>query len=420
MKQWKYLSGLLLFAACGGGGGPALQTAALRGVVYELDGQTLDRSGVLVTIPGTGASQVTTSDGRFAFSGLPVEVVSVQFGSSLVAAAHSGGPGESSEDGEFEDESEDGFEDESEDGSEDETEDELEDEWEHEDGEWHISGVDDSDDIEIRVAIRDGEVVEFSMHGRDRLRAEARLIRVAGASDGDVEGKVKIEVRSDRQKFWIEAEHLAAGTDVEFFLDDPATAEGFVSIGTAVADLSGEAEFERNTADGESLPLGAGAVADLSGFAIEVRLVSSGALILMGEVPSLPESGVEGGVPPLEGQRARGGARLTPALPGLEGKIEIRTRPEQNRERFKMEAEHLVPGDRVTFQIEDPAGSGSYASIATRTADEEGEAELETEGLLPLGATKVSDLVGRPVRVIRADGSSQLLLSGAVPPLVTD
>lgn len=391
---------LLLLAACGGSGdGTSTQTATLSGVVYEVDGQTVDRSGVNVSLLQTGQTLTTGPTGTFAFSGLPAGAISMQFGSSLVAAAH---------DDDGTDDQGSGGDDELEDGEDD-------------DGRWHVHGVSGGEDVEVRVAIRDGVVVEFSCSARDRLRAEARLLRADGSPDANVKGKVKVESRADREKFTIEAEHFAAGTVVEFFLDDPATPEGLVSVGTATAaGLEGEARLELNTKNGAALPMGAAAVSELAGFAIEVRLVAGGALLLTGEVPGLPTGGGDPGAPPLPGDDARGRARLTPALPGLEGHVEIRTRPEQNRQRFEMEAEGLAPGTQVAFLIEDPANPGALVQIAVRAADLDGEAELKTEGLLPLGVAKVDELVGLDVRVVLADGSGTLLLSGTVPELVAD
>jgi hypothetical protein len=39
---------------------------------------------------------------------------------------------------------------------------------------------------------------------------------------------------------------------------------------------------------------------------------------------------------------------------------------------------------------------------------------------MPLGVADVEDLVGLDVRVVRDDGSGEVLLAGTVPPLVAD
>jgi len=433
------LPSLFLFAACGGGG-TEVRTAALRGVVYELNDQTQDRSGVRVTMLETGRTVTTGPVGTFSFDGVLGGALSMRFDSTLVAIGHERGDDEADGDDaeeEREDEAEDDADDDDDGDAADEDDGDAEDEddgdaedaddgdvedGEDENGNWCVHDVEDGDEVEVAVAIRNGEVVEFSCSARDRRRAEARLSPAPESPDTDVEGEVRLESRVHRERFKIEAENLEPGTIVEFFLDDPATADGPVSIGTATADVEeGEAELAFDTKHGDELPFGVASVADLAGFAIEVRLASTGELLLSGEVPGLPaHDDNEPGEPPDGDDDARGRARLEPAIAGLEGEIEIRTRPEQNRERFEMEAEGLEPGTEVAFEIEDPANPGSFVLIAVRTADEEGEAELETEGLLPLHASKVGELVGLAVRVTLADGSGTLLLSGVVPELVAD
>jgi len=256
-------------------------------------------------------------------------------------------------------------------------------------------------------------VVEMSIVCSDRVRAEARLLRDPDSPDGDVEGKVRIESRVDREKFTIEAEHLDPGAVVDFLLDG-------VSIGTRAADASGEAKIELNTKDGDLLPFGVASVADLSGLAIEVRL--SGALLLTGEVPALPDSSVTPGNPGSGMDSGRGRADLTPLASGVEGRIEIRQRLDTGEQRFKMEAEGLEPGTQVAFRIESLSAPGTFVNIASVVADSGGEAEINTQdGLpLPLGVNDVSQLVGLGVDVILDDGSDTVILEGTVPPLVAD
>jgi hypothetical protein len=407
---------LPLLIACGGGSSdpnPALQTAALTGAVIELDGQTVDRSGVRVEVVETGQSLVTGADGRFSFTGVPAGDFTLQFsdGARLRLAAEGAddpaGVDDSSGSGSSSDDLTDDMEDELEDADDDS-------------GSPRLFDVGDDDDVEVRVVLENGEVVEFKRRSDSRMESRSRLTRASGSPDGDVEGKVKLRSETDRQKFQVEAEHLDPGTEVAFYLDDPSTdGEGFLSIGTMTADVDGEAELEFDTNDGDALPLGASSVAELEGFLVEVRLASDGALLLTGTVPSLPTSVTPAGGTPLPGEEARGKARLA-AVGGIwEGHIEIRTDDDGEQE-FEMEAERLDPGSEVTFQIEDPDNAGTFVDLATRTAGSDGEAEYEIEDgdALPLGVDSVSDLIGLDVRVVDGDGT--VILTGTVPGLVVD
>ncbi|MGH7162576.1 MAG: hypothetical protein ACREID_03755 [Planctomycetota bacterium] len=365
---------VLALSACGGGDSPALRSVALDGLVYQVDGQTVDRSGVMVRVVETGDSMVTGPQGLFFFPDVRAGSVTLQLGSSLVAVTHDEGEGMESEEGD-----------------------------------------DDCDEIEVRVAIEDGEVVELSILCADRARAEADLVRAEGSPDADVEGEVEVESRAEGDEFEIEVENLAPGTGVEFFLDDPDTAEGFLSIGSATANSLGEAELEFD--EGEALPLGAAGVGDLAGFGVEVRLAGTGELLLTGEVPDLPDGVSDPGDDPLPGDDARGRAELVAHVDGVQGHVEIRVE-DDGEQRFKLEAEHLTPGTEVLFLIED---EGAFVEIGSAIADLEGEAEIDTNDTLPLplGVGGVAELVGRGVRVeLAADGT--LLLSGEVPPLVAD
>ena len=412
---------LLTVAACGGGSdSPTLGSAALQGVVYELDGQTLDRSGVRVSVVETGATAVTGADGRFSFSSLPVGVITLDFGSGVARIAHQEGGDDASQAEDQADDSgnDDGDDDGSDDdGSDDDGDDDGDEDDDDDDDDGHprVAGIETGDVVSVRCSVKDGKLVEFSVSGSDRLRAESSLFGADATPFPGAEGEIEIESRADRDKIEIDAEPLPAGTVVEFFLDDPDDSLGFVSIGTAAALADGVAELERATNDGATLPFGAGSVGDLSGFLVEVRLASTGELMLTGVVPDLP-TGIGGLDDNETSGRARGLDHLTPLVAGVEGGIEIRRRPDGQL--FKMEAENLSPGT-VTFEIEDPDNPDTFLELATRTADAEGEAEISTsDGLpLPLGVDDVSELVGLDVRVTRG---GETILTGTVPPLVAD
>jgi len=442
------LAGTLL-VACGSGGAaaPNLESASLIGTVVELDGQTLDRSGVEVTLIETGATAVTGTDGRFSFPEIPTGTATLAFGQGQIRVLarrgadddDDGGDDADDDDGDDDDGDDDDGDDDDADDDDADDDDGDDDDGDDDDGDDDDADDDDADDddadddgnplirtiragdkIEVRIVIRDGEVVEFRVSGSGERKAIDALARPAGSLDLDVTGKVKVESDfSGDEEFEVEVEHLAAGTVMEVFLADPETPETFISIGTAPANALGEAELEFETEDGDALPLSVSSVDELRDFLIEVRLATTGALLLFGTVPALPAGGSPGDDTPGPFDRSRGRSRLTSEFLGAEGHIDIRSRPEDGRERFKIEAEHLAPGTIADFFIEDPDG-GPFVRFGSGTADAEGEIELSTNhGLaMPLGATHVADLVGLAIRVERDDG--QLLLTGTVPPLVAD
>lgn len=388
MELRRLLIPIALVAACGGSepsADPVLQTAALEGYVFEVDGQTADRSGLDVRVMETGQLTTTDAEGRFAFAGVPADGVTLEFGSAPTALADD----------------------------------------EDEDGRPHLHGLEVGDRVRVRCAIEDGQVREFFMAGADRLRAMTFLTRDPDSPDGDVTGKVKIETRDDRERFEIEVEHLTVGTTVNFYLAPPPAEEEdpvFTFVAAATANTDGDAEVERDTRDGDQLPLGAETVSDLEGYLIEVRLDSGDEpLLLTGEVPTLPDEWPAPGDGVQAGVRARARVRLQAQEAGLEGHVELR-RTERNRSRFEIEAEHLAAGRMVAFQLENAVGSGEFVQLATCAANAEGKCEFKMEGGLPLGLSDIAELAGRRVQVreMSANGPGKVLLMATVPVPVAD
>lgn len=102
------------------------------------------------------------------------------------------------------------------------------------------------------------------------------------------------------------------------------------------------------------------------------------------------------------------------------GKIETEAR--LDRQRLKIEVEHLTPGRVVKAFV---TLAGVEADLGSRTADAFGEVEWDLNtndgDALPLGVTTVAELVGADVRVEDA-GDATVLLVGTVPetPTTTD
>ena len=105
----------------------------------------------------------------------------------------------------------------------------------------------------------------------------AQLASLDAIVDG-LEGEVKAEA----DELEVEVKGLAPFTDVKILI-------GGASVAFATADGEGEVEFEWSTEDGDTLPLGAASVDELSGKSIEIRDAASDALLMSGTVPDVDE-----------------------------------------------------------------------------------------------------------------------------------
>jgi hypothetical protein len=233
----------LLLPACGGAS-PALETAALQGTVYELDGQTLDRSGVSVTVIETGATYLTDLDGDFRFEDLAPGVYTLDFDTMLTTAALL------SEEGDGE--------------AGDRPHDEA---VEDEEGRPKVEVPTDGGEIDVRVKIEGGEVTDFSVGCHEERHAIAWLEPVA---DGvHLEGKVRLSAEGDRQELAVCVWGLEHGDAITVWIGDDLVAD-------PVANEGGEACFERLIENGTAL----------AGRAVYVKLGDE--LLLAGEIPALP------------------------------------------------------------------------------------------------------------------------------------
>jgi hypothetical protein len=406
----------LILPACGdGASGPS--GAAVLGVVYEVDGQTVDRSGVLVRMLESGDFEFTDSDGEFKFDGVPPGSYTLDF------------------DIPFSEEEEQG-------------EEPIEHEDDREDGEGRpiVEIHDDCTEVQIRVALENGAVREFTIDEHEGSHAKAPLWPFED-TEVDLEGVIKISSTEERELFKVEVAPLDEGTVIEILLDD-REGDGPIQVGTAIADAGSLATFMRDTGEGQELPFGADFVAALSGHKLLVRLAESDELVLIGEVPDLPaeeeehdceEPGEGEGEEPGEEEpkeeepkeeepgndeegSKRGKDLLEAAIDGIEGHVEIRSWPREEIERFRMDIWGLEPGDQVRFEIEDPE-TDSWVLLGIRTVNDDGFAKVDTDGDLemPLGVVTVADLVGLKVRIRRSEeNNDDLLMEGVVPELVKD
>ena len=118
----------------------------------------------------------------------------------------------------------------------------------------------------------------------DRVRGRARLTAAESGLDGYVE--VRRRAAQNRERFQIEAEHLATGRVVELFVEDPGMSGSFLSLGRFAANAGGEVELELDTNDGDRLPGNVATVLDLVGLEVQVRDGADGGLLLSGLVPT--------------------------------------------------------------------------------------------------------------------------------------
>ncbi|MCK6461928.1 MAG: hypothetical protein L6Q95_18765, partial [Planctomycetes bacterium] len=132
-------------------------------------------------------------------------------------------------------------------------------------------------------ALPDGTVTPGNPgSGSDRGRGRALLTPLASGLEGHVEIRQRLD--SGDQRFKMEAEHLAPGTVVAFWIEDSSGT--FVKLRSVAADSDGEAEI--STEDDLPMPLGVSDVADLVGLDVRVTLDDgSDTVLLEGTVPSL-------------------------------------------------------------------------------------------------------------------------------------
>ncbi len=234
-----------------------LQTSALEGTVYEVDGEANNLGGIGVTLSETGHFAVTGSDGSFSFEDLDAGSYTLRFDTH----------------GEIADESDDG-----------ESEGDAREEGEDSEGHPRVDVNGDGDRVEVRVAIEDGEVKDFSVGHHEYRHAIARMFPAEHAPYR-AEGRIKIAEIEDGFRFVVTAAPFEPGTVVEIWVDDRK--HDPVLVGTAVAE-GGEIFFERDTRASDLLPFGVLDIDALENYRVEVRLADTEELMLIGEIPALP------------------------------------------------------------------------------------------------------------------------------------
>lgn len=264
------------------------------------------------------------------------------------------------------------------------------------------------------AAIACGDAIAKS----DDQKAEAPLIRPTGAPDGNAKGKVKVEhdASKNRDKMDVEAENIDTSLTFDLFVENAGGT--LVFVGTMPVNGPGEVEIEFDTDEDLPLPFGASQVSELAGRDLEVR--SGGVAYLAGTIPDVASGGSGSG-------SGSGGdwikvksAMVRPAgAPdsNASGYVELRRRDQNQRQRFKVEADHIDPSVGFSVWLETAVGSGVLQNVGAMQQEESDEVELELDtgdgAQLPLGVADVDELTGRVVEV--RDGGGATYLTGVVP-----
>jgi hypothetical protein len=421
--------------------------------VTELDGQTLNRDGVDITVVETGDHIMTRADGSFSFPNLEPGWYTLQFDRRVLAAEaqEEGNTEESSEEGASEGATEEESASEEETKEEESGEEESGEETEGEGGEEGQESEEDEDELGrprckidgegpvviVKVVLDNGELVRWSKSHPNRRFVRVRLegcseSNATGLSAGnDYRGQIRVAWREggEHQMMQFRACGLDAGDGAVLYLRD-STEEGseWQLVDDGRADSDGCVSWKYYNLEG-GLPLDAEGVDQLAGYDVEIRDVD-GNCLLKGEIPALPERIEKDGEPEIELPEAKppihGKDHLIAKIDGVFGAVAIGHWGAKDLDKFEMFAGGLEEGEQVKFQIRDPE-TEEWVTFATPTALERDHEELgyaafvdtEWHGVLPLHADSAEDLEGLGVRVVRttAEGD-QVILIGEIPDLV--
>ena len=370
--------------------------AVLKALVVENDGQTTGLGGHAFTILQTDETVVSAADGSLAFGPASPGSLTLRLARAnlLRLEAQQGGEGA----------------------------DHDPDDDEHADrAEVHVGRVRANERIEVRIHLSNGEMtcVRVCRQWRNERDVEIEMQRTDANDDPDMGGELELESDVYRQAIGVAVGNADPGRDLELVvIHTDGNAE---SQGARTVDAFGEAAWRMDTAAGDSLPFDVTDLEELEGCGVEVRDADTGDALLTATVPEMAPSAGNG-----DGGEDRwsGRALLTAVEPGLTGYVEIRSRDQGVCESFHMEAEGLATGRTVEFLVEDPGATGSFLSLAARTAHgSQGKAHLGLStshgDVLPGSVASIADLVGLGVEVRDAE-TGDLLLHGTVPELIAD
>ena len=248
-------------------------------------------------------------------------------------------------------------------------------------------------------------------------QAKSSLTRPDGFEDDDAHGAVDVRTRDadGRHRLKVKADDMPDG-DYRFFLEDAVGSDTMVEVAALLVDADDdddeddfEYEFKADTQHGDPLPLGAASIDELSGRRVEVR-DSLSAVVLVGMVPSLPESKADT-------KSSKAEDKLFSESLAVKASIKIKSAPKKGSEELKLKVKKLFGAASVDLYMQSPS-SGLMEEVAVLVVDSDGSAKLKVSTKkgqsLPFGAFSVSELSGLAIEV-RDSGSGDVLLSGVMP-----
>lgn len=247
--------------SCGEGGGGA-GTPAITGRILVRDGVSTNLSGVILTCPESGSTDVSTATGRFALDvprGTPFHL-------DVDDPTASGkGDGLASDCTESDDVTPDAGDIAGKDVE--------------------IEGIEDGESCEVEIEIEDGEIVgvHVTKDGGEKEYGEGVLLP---PTKGDGYGEVEAGAEGGCLRLEVEARGLPTGTFTVLLVGADRAEQPLGTLTLGENGKEGHLVFEACAEGG--LPLGAATPADLLGATIEVRN-ADGSVVLSG---AFPEPGV--------------------------------------------------------------------------------------------------------------------------------
>ena len=363
----------------GGGGGSSssgVTSTSTSGSVVSLDGQTTDRSNLMVIIPSTGQTVVTDINGDFDLGRLPATTTTMTF------VPPSGN------------------------GSSD-----------------AIVDLRGGGDAILRVSMNGDTIERLSVERSCGQNGEENTLLFA--LDSLVAGRTAtVEIRRGGRsdpKFKVKGRGFPNGQQVRVTLTDPAGGQT-ETVGTRQAGLDGEFELEIEGL--RNLPFALNDLGELEDYRVRVEETSSGNVVLVGTVPAagfVPDCGGGNGNND-SNENGYGETRLA-SHSGVTGeaKFELESRTDDGRQELKLQVERSNAGNSLEFWLEDPVSPGVVRYIGDLWPDDPDELEykIETEDgqVLPYGVSNVSELSGLVVEV--RDRTGFTVFSGISPSLRT-